>query len=81
MRTFLKASYYVVYVLSVIILFWTYNLFAQGALNTPFCPVLVVIVMCELSFFADGLIKNEDVIGKCIFRIYPFSDFGVPKKK
>ena len=28
-----------------------------------------------------GLIKNEDVIGKCIFRIYPFSDFGVPKKK
>ena len=28
-----------------------------------------------------GLISNEDILGKCIFRIYPFSQFGIPERK
>ena len=28
-----------------------------------------------------GLISNENILGKCIFRIYPFSQFGIPERK
>ncbi len=59
MRTFIKTAYYVVYILSAIMFFYSYDLFYKGLLAAPFCPVLPVIVIGELAFFADGLVKVE----------------------
>lgn len=59
MRTFIKTAYHVVYVLSAVTLFQSYELFFKGLLTTPFCPVFSIVVMGELAFFTDGLTKDE----------------------
>ncbi len=60
MRIFIKTSYYVVYVLSALTLFRTFEMYYRQLLSAPFCPVLSIIVMGELAFFADGLMKQEN---------------------
>lgn len=59
MRTFVKTAYYIVLILSVAALFESYELFYKGLLSAPFCPILSIIVMGELAFFIDGLMKEE----------------------
>ncbi len=59
MRTFIKTAYYIVYILSAVTLFQSYELFYRGLLAAPFCPILSIIVMGELAFFVDGLMKEE----------------------
>ena len=59
MRTFIKVAYQIVYVLSAVTLFQSYELFYRGLLTAPFCPILSIIVMSELAFFVDGLMKDE----------------------
>lgn len=58
-RTFIKSAYYIVYILSAIVLFWSYNLYTEELLQSPFCPVLLIIVLGEISFFVDGQMKEE----------------------
>lgn len=59
MRTFIKTAYRIVYILSAITLFQSYDLFCKGLLTAPFCPLLSIIVIGELAFFTDGLMKEE----------------------
>lgn len=59
MRTFVKVSYYTVFVLSIVALFWSYELFARELLTTPVCPVLTIIVIAEFAYFIDGQMKEE----------------------
>ncbi len=59
MRTFIKTAYYVIYTLSAFTLFRSYELFSAGLLTFPFCPVLPVIVIGEITFLIDGLMKEE----------------------
>lgn len=59
MRTFIKVAYYAVVVLSALTLFVSYELYCDGALTEPFSPIVSVVVMGELAFFSDGLMKQE----------------------
>lgn len=60
-RTFIKTAYYVVYTLSVSNFFVSYELYERGVLTLPFCPIISIIVMSELAFFVEGLMKGEGV--------------------
>ena len=58
-RTFLKTAYYVGYILSVISLFISYELYRRQLITTVFTPVFSVLVIGEMAFFLDGLMKDE----------------------
>lgn len=59
MRSYIKIAYKIIYIVSVVALFYSYELFTKGLLEAPFTPILVIIVIGELSFFIDGLMKEE----------------------
>ena len=59
LRTFIKTAYYSVSIISVIMMFKSYEMYSNGLLVAPFFPVLLMIVIGELAFFVDGIIKGE----------------------
>lgn len=59
MRTFLKAMYLCLIVLSVIALLASSFLYLNGLLAVPYYPVFAVILVGELFFVMDGLTKEE----------------------
>ena len=58
-RTFIKAAYYTIFILSALTLFISYEFYCDGVLTEPFSPILSVIVTGEIAYFSDGLIKGE----------------------
>ena len=53
----------------------------EGIVPEGYCVVLGDNLHVSEDSRKVGLIKNEAILGKCFFRIYPFSDFGIPVRK
>ena len=59
MRSFFCAMYYILAAIALGLLIGTARLFANGVLTAVFYPVFVIIIVGELYFVLDGLLKQE----------------------
>ncbi len=67
MRAFLKAIYYTSVVLSVVLIYASFQMYRKGYLNGMFYPVFGVILLSELYFYLDGVTRKEytsDILGE-----------------
>lgn len=54
---------------------------ADGIVPEGYCVVLGDNLSVSEDSRTVGLIANEDILGKCFFRIYPFNQIGIPVRK
>ena len=58
-RTLLKTAYFGAIAVVMILVLVSVGLFRKGLIAGPFYPVFAIILLGELAFFIDGLLKDE----------------------